>query len=65
MFADLCLMTANPGLSNDLKQRMKNLPKPDNQKDLVGVTSSVMRSLQRRPERIRAYFDAADVGYAA
>ena len=44
---------------------MRNLPKPDNGKDLVGATSSVMRSLQRRPERIRAYFDAADVRYAA
>ena len=52
-------------LNNELKQRMKNLPKPDNRKDLVGATSSVMRSLQRRPERIRAYFDAADVRYAA
>ena len=52
-------------LNNELKQRMKNLPKPDNRKDLVRATSSVMRSLQRRPERIRAYFDAADVRYAA
>jgi hypothetical protein len=52
-------------LNNELKQRMKNLPKPENRKDLVRATSSVMRSLQRRPERSRAYFDAADVRYAA
>ena len=52
-------------LNNELKQRMKNLPEPDTRKDLVGATAAVMRSLQRRPERIRTYFHAADVGCAA
>jgi transposase len=52
-------------LNNDLKQQMKNLPKPDSRKQLVDTTLSVMRSLQRRPARICAYFHAEDVRYAA
>ncbi len=52
-------------LNNDLKQQMKNRPKPDSREALVATTSSVMRSLQRRPARIRAYFHADDVRYAA
>jgi transposase len=52
-------------LNNDLKQQLKNLPKPDNHEDLVQATSSVLRSLQRRPARIRAYFHHKDVRYAA
>jgi transposase len=52
-------------LNNDLKQQMKNLPKPDSREQLVDATSSVMRSLQRRPARIRAYFHAEHVRYAA
>jgi hypothetical protein len=52
-------------LNNDLKQALKNLPRPDTQHDLVQGTASVLRSLQRRPARIRAYFHAKDVRYAA
>ena len=52
-------------LNNDLKQELKNLPRPDTQDDLVRGTASVLRSLQRRPARIRAYFHAKDVRYAA
>src|SRR5271166_39485 len=52
-------------LNNDLKQQLKNLPKPDTQEELVQTTSSVLRSLQRRPDRIRAYFHHKDVRYAA
>jgi len=52
-------------LNNDLKQQLKNRPKPDSQKQLVDTTSSVMRSLQRRPARIRACFHAQHVRYAA
>ena len=52
-------------LNNDLKQQLKNLPRPDNHEDLVEATSSVLRSLQRKPHRIRAYFHHKDVHYAA
>lgn len=52
-------------LNNDLKQQLKNRPKPDTQQELVKVTTSVLRSLQRRPERIRSYFRPPDVRYAA
>ena len=52
-------------LNNDLKQELKNLPRPDTQDELVQGTASVQRSLQRRPARIRAYFHAKDVRYAA
>lgn len=52
-------------LNNDLKQQLRNRPKPDTQEDLVKATTSVLRSLQRRPERIRSYFRPPDVRYAA
>jgi transposase len=52
-------------LNNDLKQQLKNLPKPDSRDQLVDNASSVLRSLQRRPARIRAYFNAEHVRYAA
>jgi len=52
-------------LNNDLKQQLRNLPRPDSREDLVEATSSVLRSLQRKPHRIRAYFHHKDVRYAA
>jgi transposase len=52
-------------LNNDLKQQLKNLPRPDTQEELVQATSSMLRSLQRRPDRIKAYFRHKDVRYAA
>ena len=52
-------------LNNDLKQQLKNLPRPDSHEELVQSTTSVLRSLQRRPDRIRAYFHHKDVRYAA
>ena len=52
-------------LNNDLKQQLKNLPRPDSREELVQATSSVLRSLQRRPHRIRAYFHHEEVRYAA
>ena len=52
-------------LNNDLKQLLKNLPRPDTQEELVQATSSMLRSLQRRPDRIKAYFHHKDVRYAA
>jgi transposase len=52
-------------LNNDLKQQLKNLPRPDCQEELAQGVTSVLRSLQRRPARIRAYFHHEDVRYAA
>jgi transposase len=52
-------------LNNDLKQQLKNLPRPDSHEELVQSTTSVLRSLQRRPDRIRTYFHHKDVRYAA
>ena len=52
-------------LNNDIKQKLKNQPKPNTQEDLVNATTSVRRSLQRRPERIRSYFHTQHVRYAA
>jgi transposase len=52
-------------LNNDMKQQMKNRPKPDSREALVETASSLMRSLQRRPARICSYFHAKDVRYAA
>jgi len=52
-------------LDNDLKQQLKNQPKPNTQEHLVKATTSVLRSLQRRPARICSYFHPPHVRYAA
>ena len=52
-------------LNNDLKQKLKNAPRPDTHEELVQDTTAVLRSLQRRPHSIRAYFHHKDVRYAA
>jgi hypothetical protein len=48
-------------LNHDLKPPLRNLPKPDSREASAGRVSSVMRSLQRRPARIRSYVHAAHV----
>jgi hypothetical protein len=40
-------------LNNDLKRKLKNLPRPDTHEELVQGTTSVLRSLQRSPHKIR------------
>jgi transposase len=52
-------------LNNDLKQKLRNLPRPNSHEELVQGTTSVPRSLQRSPHKIRACFHHADVRYAA
>lgn len=52
-------------LNNDLKQKLKNRPRPDTHAELVKGTTAVLRSLQRRPNSIKAYFHHKDVRYAA
>jgi transposase len=52
-------------LNNDVKQQMKNLPRPNTQEELGQTTTSVLRSLQRRPDRAASYFRHKDIRYAA
>jgi hypothetical protein len=39
-------------LNNDPKQTIKNKPRAESRDDLVATTSSILKSIQRRPERI-------------
>jgi transposase len=52
-------------LNNDLKQKLRQQPQPDAKEELTRRTRSVLRAIQRSPERIRAYFRPAPVRYAA
>jgi transposase len=52
-------------LNNDLKQTIKNKPRAKTRDDLIATTSSILKSIQRRPDRVRSYFHAKPVRYAA
>jgi transposase len=52
-------------LNNDLKQQMKNKPRPRDKNQLVAAAASTLRSIQKRPERVKSYFRAKHVRYAA
>jgi transposase len=52
-------------LNNDLKQRLRQQPQPDTKEELVERTRSVLRAIQRSPDRVRAYFRPEPVRYAA
>jgi transposase len=52
-------------LNNDLKQQMKNKPRANDRKALVATTLSILKSIQRRPGRVRSYFRAKHVAYAS
>ena len=52
-------------LNNDLKQQLRQQPQPDTKEELVERTRSVLRVIQRSPERVRAYFKPGPVRYAA
>ena len=52
-------------LNNDLKQQLRQQPQPGSEQELVERTRSVLRTIQRSPERIRAYFRPEPVRYAA
>jgi transposase len=52
-------------LNNDLKQQLRQRPQPASKEELVGRTRSVLRAIQRSPQRIRAYFRPEPVRYAA
>lgn len=52
-------------LNNDLKQQLRQQPQPGSAEELSKRTRSVLRAIQRSPDRVRAYFRPAPVGYAA
>ena len=52
-------------LNNDLKQQLRQQRQPGSEQELVERTRSVLRAIQRSPERVRAYFRPEPVRYAA
>jgi transposase len=52
-------------LNNDVKQAMARQPVPRDKTSLKAGLTSYMRSLQRRPAKIRAFFQATTIRYAA
>ncbi len=52
-------------LNNELKQRLRQRPQPNGKDELIRNARSVLRTIQRSPERIRAYFTPKPVQYAA
>src|SRR5690349_9367083 len=43
-------------LNNELKQKLRQQPQPDTKEELIDSARSVLRTIQRSPERVRAYF---------
>ena len=69
---ELCYLPAyapdhNPTeyLNDDLKQQLRQQPQPGSKEELIGRTRSVLRTIQRSPERVRAYFRLEPVRHAA
>jgi transposase len=52
-------------LNNDLKQKLRQQPQPDPKEELIKRSRSVLRAVQRSPERVRAHFRPEPVRYAA
>ena len=52
-------------LNNDLKQQLRQQPQSGSEQELVERTRSVLRAIQRSPQRIRACFRPEPVRYAA
>ncbi len=52
-------------LNNDLKQKLRQQPQSGSPQELCERTRSVLRAIQRSPDRIRAYFRPEPVRYAA
>ena len=52
-------------LNNELKQKLRQRPQPGDKDELVRNVRSVLRAIQRSPERVRAYFTPEPVRYAA
>ena len=52
-------------LNHALKQALRQRPQPDSKDELIRNARSVLRAIQRSPARVRAYFAAEPVRYAA
>jgi hypothetical protein len=52
-------------LNGDLKQQLRQKPQSGTKEAMVKTTRAVMRAIQRSPDRIRTYFQAEPVKYAA
>lgn len=52
-------------LNNDIKQQLKRKSRPKDKRELLASTKATLRSIQKRPHRVRAYFRAKAVRYAA
>ena len=52
-------------LNGELKRELRQRPQPDGKDELVRNLRSVLRTIQRSPERVRAYFTPVPVRYAA
>jgi transposase len=57
----------NPGeyLNNDLKQKLRQQRQPGSDEELIERTRSVLRAIQRSPDRVQGYFKPEPVRYAA
>jgi transposase len=52
-------------LNGDLKRQLRQKPQSATKDGMTKTTRAVMRAIQRSPERIRTYFQAEPVKYAA
>ncbi|MDQ6702947.1 MAG: hypothetical protein M3Z96_07525 [Pseudomonadota bacterium] len=52
-------------LNHDFKQTIKHKPRARTRDGLAAAASSILKSIQRRPDRIKSYFHAKHVRYAA
>jgi hypothetical protein len=52
-------------LNGDLKRQLRQKPQSGTKDGMVKATRAVMRTIQRSPKRIRTYFQAEPVKYAA
>lgn len=52
-------------VNNDVKQAMARKPAPKSKNELKHGLTSYMRGLQKRPDKIKAFFQAPSVRYAA
>jgi transposase len=62
-----CAPDHNPTehLNNDLKQKWRQQPQADSKEELIRSARSVLRAIQRSPQRVLAYFKPEPVRYAA
>ena len=52
-------------LNGEPKRELRQRPQPDGKDELIRNARSVLRAIQRSPERVRAFFAPQPVRYAA